>query len=179
MSKSFSFRSWIGKKRDGTNNKGKAPETVVSTSHPGPREESHDHGREAGPTVVDVAPQEEPALDKYGLILLNKDSGQQAPNHVVDVIAVHGLGGGAYKTWTHNNGKLWLRDFLPEDLPGARVFTYGYNSTFVFSRETSTLREYARALLEDIRSERTLPEVYNNWPNMRKDTKIHRREPVP
>ena len=83
------------------------------------------------------------------------------PKPIVDMVAVHGLGGGAYKTWTHNNGKLWLRDFLLEDLPNARVFTYGYNSTFVFSRETGTLREYARALLEDIRCEKTLPEVYN------------------
>lgn len=161
MSKPFSFRRFIGKKGDSTINKGKAPDTVASTSRPGPRAESRDE-QEINSEVVDVAPQEEPALEKYGLILLNEDAGQQAPEHTCDVVAVHGLGGGAYKTWIHDNGKLWLRDFLPVDLPGARIFTYGYNSALVFSRETGTLRDYARALLEDIRSERTLPEVRIN-----------------
>lgn len=93
------------------------------------------------------------------MFLLNEDIEQGTSKYSVDIVAVHGLGGDAYKSWTHGNGKLWLRDLLPEDLPSARVFTYGYNSAFVFSRETSTLREYARALLEDIRSERALPEV--------------------
>ena len=112
--------------------------------------------------MADLAPQEQPALENYGLFLLNKDSGQPAPKYVVDVVAVHGLGGDAYKTWTHDNGKLWLRDFLIDDLPDARVFTYGYDSTFVFSCGTGTLRDYARALLEDIRCERKLPEVYSS-----------------
>jgi len=96
---------------------------------------------------------------KYGLFLLNRDIGQQARKYNFDVVAVHGLGGDAYRTWTHDNGKLWLRDFLPEDLPSVRVFTYGYNSTFVFSRDTGNLRDYARELLENIRSERKHPEV--------------------
>lgn len=46
----------------------------------------------------------------------------------VDIIAVHGLNGNANKTWTHPNGKLWLKDFLPTALPGARIFTYGYDA---------------------------------------------------
>src|ERR1700684_2527676 len=31
----------------------------------------------------------------------------------VDIIAIHGLGGTPYKTWTHENGVLWLRDVVP------------------------------------------------------------------
>jgi hypothetical protein len=106
-----------------------------------------------------IPPEDAPTDDKYGLFPLNESIGQTASNISVDVVAVHGLGGDAYKSWTHGNGKLWLRDFLPGDLPCARVFTYGYNSAIVFSRETSTLRDYARALLEDVRSERALPEA--------------------
>ena len=100
------------------------------------------------------------ATPELGLFLLNKDISSQA-KYNVDVVAVHGLGGGPYKTWTDESGKLWLRDLLVEDLPGARIFTYGYDSAYVFSRETSTLRDYARALLEAIRSGRTATEVRN------------------
>ena len=53
-----------------------------------------------------MASREELTSEKHGLILLNGDSGQQLPSNTIDVVAVHGLGGGAYKTWTHENGKL-------------------------------------------------------------------------
>jgi hypothetical protein len=162
MSKPFSFRNLIRKKQGSTINEGKAPDIVASTSGPSSREESSDYEQEINSEIVTVAPQEEPTSEKYGLILLNEDVGQQASEPIFDLVAVHGLGGSAYKAWTHDNGKLWLRDFLPADLPGARIFTYGYNSTFLFSRETGTLRDYARALLEDIRSERRLPEARIN-----------------
>ena len=100
--------------------------------------------------------------NKFGLSLLRhlpSPSAIHTDSYNVDIIAVHGLGGHAYETWTHPNGKLWLRDLLPPHLPGARIFTYGYNSAFVFSRETGALRDYARALLEDIRNVRTTAEV--------------------
>ncbi|KAI9747577.1 MAG: hypothetical protein M4579_007436, partial [Chaenotheca gracillima] len=101
-----------------------------------------------GPTLTDTV----------GLFLLNVDNPSPVSTYQVDIVAVHGLGGGAFKTWTDKKGNIWLRDLLIEDLPGARVFTFGYNSAFFFSRETGTLREYARALLEAIRSERTSAE---------------------
>lgn len=69
----------------------------------------------------------------------------------VDVIAVHGLNGDGYKTWTSPNGCMWLRDLLPTDLPGAHVYTYFYDSTVVFSRNTETIRDYGRRLLENLR----------------------------
>ena len=100
------------------------------------------------------------ATPESGLFLLNKDASSQA-KYNVDAVAVHGLGGGPYKTWTDESGKLWLRDLLVDDLPGARIFTYGYDSAVVFSRETSVLRDYARALLEAIQSQRTCTEVRN------------------
>lgn len=76
----------------------------------------------------------------------------------VDIIAVHGLGGGAYDTWTHQNGNFWLRDVAIQ-LPGARVYTYSYDAGFVFSRATGDLRDFARALLENIRLERDTEKV--------------------
>ena len=45
------------------------------------------------------------------------------------IIAVHGLDGHREKTWTADNKKMWLKDFLPFDIPNARIFTYGYNAS--------------------------------------------------
>lgn len=44
------------------------------------------------------------------------------------IIAVHGLDGTWNKTWTAENGVFWLRDLIPQLIPDARVFSYGYDS---------------------------------------------------
>jgi hypothetical protein len=163
MPKPFSLRRLIGKKLDVKIDKGQAPDTIESTSSPIPRQGSRNQEQKAGSVAANTSLRQELPPDKYGLILLNEDSGLQAPKYNIDVVAVHGLGGGAYTTWRHDNGTLWLRDSLLKDLPSARVFTYGYDSAFVFSRGTSTLRDFARALLEDVRSERRLSEVCDNY----------------
>lgn len=80
-------------------------------------------------------------------------------DHNVDIVAVHGLGGDPYKTWTHENGTLWLRDIAPQQLPGARIYTFGYDSTFAFSQGTGNVRDFARSLLEALALERTSQEV--------------------
>ncbi|KAI9720649.1 MAG: hypothetical protein M1812_002829 [Candelaria pacifica] len=71
----------------------------------------------------------------------------------VDIVAVHGLNpvnkeSHAHLTWTGSNDKLWLRDFLPERLPRARVLLYGYNSNVAFSSSSAGVREFADNLLE-------------------------------
>jgi hypothetical protein len=76
-----------------------------------------------------------------------------------DIIAIHGLGGTAYKTWTHDNGRLWLRDFALDDLSGARIYTFGYDSGLAFSKGTGTLSDFARSLLSAIKLQRDTPEV--------------------
>jgi hypothetical protein len=72
---------------------------------------------------------------------------------ILSVIAVHGLGGHAFNTWTEG-GRLWLRDFLPSDLPKARVLTFGYDSGIAFTNSKSTLRDFARSLLESVNQHR-------------------------
>ena len=44
------------------------------------------------------------------------------------IVAIHGLDGQREKAWTADNEKMWLRDFLPLDIPNARILTYGYNA---------------------------------------------------
>jgi hypothetical protein len=82
----------------------------------------------------------------------------------VDIIAVHGLNprsksdaAHAWDTWrtpAGPDGRLWLRDDLPQHLPDARVFLYEYNATAVYGRDRDTFVGKANELLEAIRIER-------------------------
>lgn len=81
------------------------------------------------------------------------------PVYAVDVVAVHGLGGDTYRTWQHPNGNIWLHH-ISEELPGARIYTYGYDSGVSFSRGAGTLREFARHMLNLIRLTRNTEQVY-------------------
>jgi hypothetical protein len=64
--------------------------------------------------------------DTYGIHVLY----EPAPPVVtsVDIVALHGLGGGCYSTWAADNGCVWLRDLLKEDANTARIMTYGYDA---------------------------------------------------
>jgi hypothetical protein len=70
--------------------------------------------------------------------------------HHTDIIAVHGFGGDAYRTWQHENGYSWLHH-LHEQYPGVRVYTYGYDSGMAFGFGTVGLTNYARHLLSLIK----------------------------
>ncbi|KAK2480281.1 hypothetical protein H9L39_09655 [Fusarium oxysporum f. sp. albedinis] len=71
--------------------------------------------------------------DLTGLQLIAQ--GTSWTDRALDIITIHGLQG--YDTWeypTHGLGGssktvFWVRDFLPKDLPSARIFTYHYLST--------------------------------------------------
>jgi hypothetical protein len=69
------------------------------------------------------------------------------------VFAIHGLGGDKFRTWT-DNGRLWLRDLLPTQLPEARIFTYGYGSTVAFSKSSAEVDDFARDFLHRANSAR-------------------------
>ncbi|KAE8321654.1 hypothetical protein BDV39DRAFT_210507 [Aspergillus sergii] len=76
----------------------------------------------------------------------------------VSVVAVHGLNpknksNHAERTW-ESNGKLWLRDFLPNQLPRARIMLFGYNSNVSIESSSAGVREQARNLLIQLGLER-------------------------
>ncbi|KAF4459721.1 ankyrin repeat-containing [Fusarium albosuccineum] len=103
----------------------------------------------------------EPPKEKRGLFKLadSKPDPSGPRNYPVDIIAVHGLNGDAFSTWRHQpDGTMWLRDLLPESLPGCRVYTYGYPSK-IFSQSSARVQEYARNLLISLRDIREVSDT--------------------
>lgn len=88
--------------------------------------------------------------EKIGLFELSTNESEKT----VDIVAVHGLQGDAYKTWEHDNGSLWLRDFLPADIPNARIMTFGYDSTVAFSKSVAKIEDKALDLLNHLSTKR-------------------------
>ena len=72
-----------------------------------------------------------------------------------DVIAITGLDGHAYGSWSGGNPKrMWLREFLSDDLPKCRVMTYGYNSK-LSTPGLHTIADFGRSLREELVKART------------------------
>ena len=67
--------------------------------------------------------------------------------HCPSIVAVHGLSGHWKRTWTAPNGKFWLQDFLPSQLPGARIMSFGYNANSISTKSVSDIEDIAKDLL--------------------------------
>ena len=64
-----------------------------------------------------------------------------------DIVAIAGLDGHAYGSWSGGNPeRMWLRDFLREDLPKCRVMTYGYSS----NPGLHTIADFGKGLREEL-----------------------------
>jgi hypothetical protein len=76
------------------------------------------------------------------------------------IIAITGLDGHAYGSWRAkgNLGRMWLRDFLPKDLPCCRTMIYGYNSK-LSTYGVNMIMDYGRGLREEIKKVRNTEEV--------------------
>ncbi|KZL75278.1 ankyrin repeat-containing protein [Colletotrichum tofieldiae] len=74
----------------------------------------------------------------------------------VDIIAVPGLGSHALGSWRAPDGDdVWLRDFLPRNIPNIRVLLYGYNTMLPSSRSKQSIEDLGGTLLEQIIAFRT------------------------
>ncbi|KAG8846889.1 hypothetical protein FRB91_000370 [Serendipita sp. 411] len=74
----------------------------------------------------------------------------------IDIVAIHGLDGHREQSWTAEDGTLWLRDLLPNDLPNARILSYGYDADTRSSTQTSThtIFRHAEAFFERLSQRR-------------------------
>ncbi len=80
-------------------------------------------------------------------------------NHVNSLVFVHGLNpfsnqNHAYDTWTHQNGRCWLYHFLPDDIPEARIWIFGYNSNVATDVSEARIKDHADVLLDRLQQKR-------------------------
>ncbi|RYP74219.1 hypothetical protein DL771_003152 [Monosporascus sp. 5C6A] len=79
-------------------------------------------------------------------------------NQLLDIVAVHGLNGHYMKSWTAKSktGKttMWLKDLLPEKLPGARIMTFEYDARAVANASPHGVRENAVKLIRALRDKK-------------------------
>jgi hypothetical protein len=79
---------------------------------------------------------------------------------VDSIVAIHGPNGHPERTWARETDAtpprsiMWLRDFLPDKLPNARIMTFGYDSQVAFSRGTATVKDSARRLIVLLKQKR-------------------------
>lgn len=67
------------------------------------------------------------------------------------VIAVPGLASHAVGSWkASKNNDVWLRDWLPKDVPHIRVLLYGYDTTLLKNDSKSSIEDLGRAFLESL-----------------------------
>ncbi|MCJ1403613.1 hypothetical protein MMC11_006836 [Xylographa trunciseda] len=86
-------------------------------------------------------------------------------NPIVDIVAVHGLNGDPFRTWTtEGSGKMWLKDpsLLPSNLKNSRILTYGYNAmvTAVLGKTSSDrILQHAQTLVAELVADRELEDA--------------------
>ena len=74
----------------------------------------------------------------------------------VEIVAIHGLFGHPFETWQADNGNFWLESLLPNDLPSARIMTYGWTSNLTSKNAMTDLDTVALGLLYELSAKRTL-----------------------
>jgi Putative serine esterase (DUF676) len=92
--------------------------------------------------------------DEGGLGLYVFEDQGSSQSDKVDIIAVHGLNGHYERTWTASDGLNWLKDaeFLPKQIPNARIMSFGYNARILSSDTTLGIAGFAGQLLTHIQS---------------------------
>lgn len=137
------------------------PQSLVSRVPSNTKRSSQ--GRRPSDTVCTSDHKEHVTLlfdDGIGIKLFNQTNRdcKEPGEFQVDIIAIHGLDGHRENTWkdkqdhqqSAEDQPLWLRDFLPADLPGSRIFTYGYNSKVLGSSSVSHIDSFAEQLLQGL-----------------------------
>ncbi|KAF8513846.1 hypothetical protein BU17DRAFT_52984 [Hysterangium stoloniferum] len=75
---------------------------------------------------------------------------------IYSIVAIHGLNGHRDTSGTATNKKMWLEDFLPDDIPNARIFTYGYDAAISGQPQLAkaTMFDHAQQLINKVVDER-------------------------
>jgi hypothetical protein len=73
---------------------------------------------------------------------------------ILSIIAVHGLGSEYPATWMKNE-TMWLKDFLPDDFPQARILAFVYPSEPFENPDFVDLRALGGSLLRSVAKDRS------------------------
>jgi hypothetical protein len=138
-------------KKDRAGRLSNLPATHGGSSGVSPAPALSQHSTE--PPTQTLASQHPQPLEKIGLFELAK--GKHDVEKTIDVVAVHGLQGDLYQTWTHENGTMWLESILPDKIPYARIMTFGYNSTIAFSSSEAKLEDKSIELINRLTMKRS------------------------
>ncbi|KIX95944.1 uncharacterized protein Z520_08199 [Fonsecaea multimorphosa CBS 102226] len=97
--------------------------------------------------------------DFFGLTQLYPTVGTTVP---LDIVAVTGLNGHAFGSWTGGNDRMWLRDFLRGDeyLKACRTMIFGYNAKLK-EKATHLTRDFVRSFLAELEKARKSSEERN------------------
>ena len=81
------------------------------------------------------------------------------------VIAITGLGGHAFGAWQSRistkrpiDRPMWLRDFLPQEFPNARIMAYGYDSSLKKLND-SNMTDHRRGFIQCLQNCRRQDQV--------------------
>lgn len=94
--------------------------------------------------------------DEKGALGLNLLHAPSEP--LIDIIFIHGLGGGSRRTWSLVPSiaqYYWPKEWLPKDaaFKNVRFHSFGYNSDYVKGRNNSlTIQNFGQSLLGDLRT---------------------------
>ncbi|KAF8252542.1 hypothetical protein K440DRAFT_535979 [Wilcoxina mikolae CBS 423.85] len=99
-----------------------------------------------------------PNQDQYGICIIHEPQ-----DATVDIILVHGLTGNRETTWTYvvrRGQTTFWPEFLTEDVPNARIATFGYDADIASPRpfemvSTNTVHRHAVNLCNDLGRVRT------------------------
>ena len=89
----------------------------------------------------------------YGIEVLY-DPSEDGKQAIIDIVFVHGLTGNSYNTWLHKEtGIHWPNALLKQDIPDARILTFGYDADVVNvwnPASSSRLSNHAENLVGDL-----------------------------
>ena len=67
------------------------------------------------------------------------------------MVAVPGLASHALGSWkSPSNSDVWLRDYLPKDLPDIRVILYGYKTELLGNESKDSIEDLGLRFLESV-----------------------------
>ncbi|KAF7915832.1 uncharacterized protein EAE98_010912 [Botrytis deweyae] len=72
----------------------------------------------------------------------------------VDIVFVPGLGSHPIGSFKGKNS-VWIREFLPKDLPSARILAYGYDTSILDKNAKHSIPDLAKAFLSSVRAFRS------------------------